>query len=180
MRSVLSLVLLTLALAFAACGGDESDGTFEQDGFPFTFKYPGDFEDFGDDVDIASKLGAAADGTAAIGISENDVILVQRFTLNLAVERSDLGAAKQQFEQLIRQVDPSATAQPTEVAGLPALDVKDVTIPSVPDGQSRLVPFFDGDQEYLINCQSTPEHRDEIEQACDMALDTVTLDDASG
>jgi hypothetical protein len=31
----------------------------------------------------------------------------------------------------------------------------------------------------LTNCQSTPDHRDEIEQACDMALETLSLDDAA-
>ena len=59
------------------------------------------------------------------------------------------------------------------------VDIEEVAIPSVPDAQSRFVAFFDGNQEYLFNCQSTPEHREEIEQACDTALDTVKLDGAA-
>ena len=94
----------------------------------------------------------------------------------MPVDRSNLGAAKRQFDNLFRQLDPTVSAQASEVAGLPALTIDAVDIPSVAGGQSRFVAFFDGDQEYLLNCQSTPDNRDDIEQACDMALETLTLD----
>ena len=35
--------------------------------------------------------------------------------------------------------------------------------------------LFEGDQEYLINCQSTPEGRPEIDAACDLMLETLTV-----
>ena len=50
-----------------------------------------------------------------------------------------------------------------------------MAIPSIEDGQSRLVFLFDGELEYQINCQSTPDGRDEVESACDEALETLTL-----
>ena len=180
MRSLLPPALAAIALALTACG-DESDKTFDQQGFPLTFEYPHAFEEVSD-VDVDTNLGAPADQSAAIAIGDNDLILVERFTLNRAVERSDLDAAKQQFEELFRQLDPTVSSRVSEVAGVPALTIDAVDIPSVEDGQSRFVALLDGDQEYLFNCQSTPEHREEIEQACDMALETLTLDDnaASG
>ena len=48
-------------------------------------------------------------------------------------------------------------------------------MPSIEDGESRFTVLFDGDQEYLINCQSTPEHRDEVDEACDEALATLAV-----
>jgi hypothetical protein len=62
-----------------------------------------DFDDFHDEVDINANLGASPDQSAAIGISDDD----------------------------------------------------------------------------LISVQSTPDHRDEIEQACDMAVETLSLDHAA-
>jgi hypothetical protein len=176
-RPLLPLTLSAIALALAACG-DESDATFDQQGFPFAFEYPHAFEEV-DDVNIDSNLGASADQTAAIAIGDDDLILVERFTLNRAIDRSDLGAAKRQFDDLFRQIDPTVSSRASEVAGLPALTIDQVEIPSVEGGQSRFVALLDGDQEYLFNCQSTPDHREEIEQACDMALETLTLDDAA-
>ena len=43
MRLLLSVALSAIALALVACGS-ESDGTFDHEGFPFTFEYPADFD----------------------------------------------------------------------------------------------------------------------------------------
>ena len=59
------------------------------------------------------------------------------------------------------------------MAGLPALTYAEVPVASVEGGQSRLVVVFDGRTEYLINCQSTPEKRSEINEACDLAVETL-------
>ena len=39
--------------------------------------------------------------------------------------------------------------------------------------ETRLIALFDGDVEYLINCQCTPKRRADIEKACRQVLDTV-------
>jgi hypothetical protein len=176
-RLLLSLALSAIALALAACG-NESDATFAHEGFPFTFQYPHAFQEV-DDLDVDSNLGAAPDQTAGIGIADDDLIVMQRFTLNVAIDRSNLSAAKPEFADLFREIDPTVSAQTSEVAGLPALSIDAVDVPSVEGGQSRYVAFFDDKQEYLFNCQSTPDNRDEIQGACDLALDTLTLDGAA-
>lgn len=44
---------------------------------------------------------------------------------------------------------------------------------SVPEeGESRLVALFEGDQEYLLNCQSTPDEREQVDEACEQMLET--------
>jgi hypothetical protein len=176
-RLLLALALSAVALVLVACGS-ESEGTFEREGFPFTFQYPADFEQV-EDVDIDTNLGASADEVAAILLTDDDLIALQRFTLRQAINPSNLGAVKQEFDRLFQQIDPTVDSQASEVAGLLALTIDQIDVPSVDGGQSRYVALFDGDREYLINCQSTPEHREEIEDACDMALDTLTLDEAA-
>ena len=32
---------------------------------------------------------------------------------------------------------------------------------------------FDGDKEYFINCQSVPDGREELDEACDRAIETL-------
>ena len=168
------MALALAAVALAACG-NESDGVFDVEGFPFTFEYPDDFEET-DELDFVEELGASAEQSAAVGIDEEDGLFVQRFTLKIAIDESNLNLAKREIDRLLGEVAPDASAQPTEVAGLPALTADEVSVPSVEDGESRLTFFFDGDQEYLLNCQSTPDQRATVEEACDLALETLTLD----
>jgi hypothetical protein len=103
------------------------------------------------------------------------MIGVERFTLDVEVDESNLDQAKQEFDQLFQQVDPSAESQPGEIVGLPSLSVDAIAVPTPEDGESRVTVLFEGDQEYLINCQSTPEGRPEIEAACDLVLETLTV-----
>ena len=175
MKAAVPALSALAALAVAACGG-ESDGTFDRDGFPFTFSYPEGFEET-DDVDIAQPVGAQAVENVAIGIGDHDLIVVQRFNLQVEITRSNLPAAKREFDALLRQIDPQASAtRAGQVAGVPALTASGVSISSVEDGLSDFTFLLDGDQEYVINCQSTPEHRTEIAEACDQAIDTLSFD----
>ena len=163
------------ALAITACGG-ESDGTFDFEGFPFTFSYPDGFEEI-EDVEIDEQLGADSDATVAVGIDDHDLITVERYTLKIAVSERNLGLAKREIDALFTQVDDSgsaATAE-TEIAGLPALTASDIPVLSIEGAVSDISIIFDGDQEYVINCQSTSEHRDEVAEACDQALETLAF-----
>jgi hypothetical protein len=169
---------LTLALVLGGllvgCGGDSEDGTFDREEFPFTFSYPGEFEET-EEVSIDQALGANADETAAVGVDSDNILLIQSFTLNIAIDESNLNLAKREIDGLVQQLDPEAASEETEIAGLPALQLDEIAVPSIEDGTSRLTAIFDGDQEYYVNCQSTPEHRDEVEEACDLALETFAL-----
>lgn len=40
----------------------------------------------------------------------------------------------------------------------------------------RYIVLLDNSTAYVIECQSTPRHRDEIDRACQKALDTVRRD----
>jgi len=174
LRSALAAPLLLSALALSACGGDDDGGTFDREEFPFTFDYPDGFE-VTEDVTVDQALGAQADETAAVGLDDDNILLVQRFTLNLEIDESNLELAKREIDALAQQADPDAAAEETEVAGLPALELDGIEVPTVDEGTSSLTIIFDGDQEYYLNCQSTPDHREEVDEACALALETFEL-----
>jgi hypothetical protein len=176
---VAATIVICAAPAIAACGDDDDgDGggnaTFEREGFPFTFEYPDSFE-FTEDVTIAQTLGGEADDRVALASEDDNAIVVSRFTLNVEVDESNLDQAKQEADQLLQQLDRSAEAQPGEISGLPSLSLDAIAVPTPEDGESRITVLFEGDQEYVINCQSTPAGRPEIEAACDLALETLTV-----
>jgi hypothetical protein len=179
-----ALLLALLALGLAACGSDSggssdsttasasSASTFDEDGFGITFEYPSDW-DLEDDVSIDSELGSSADAIKAVGIDDSNGIIIESYTLNQAVTADNIGDAKSELDNLIKQVAPDATGTTGETGGFPSVTFEDVPLTTPTDGQSTLVAVFDGESEYLINCQSTPDHRDEVEAACDQAIATV-------
>ena len=168
------LLLFLLALGGGACGG-EQDTSFEAKGFGITFEYPEGFEE-SDDVTVNEQQGSEAQESRAVGLDEDNGIIVQRYSLQQSISEKNLDLAKAEFDALVAGLSPDAEKGKTgEVAGLPALTYSEVPVRSIKQGQSRLVVVFDGRTEYLINCQSTPEKRNEINEACDQAVDTLEL-----
>ncbi len=166
-------LLLTL-VALAGCGSsDGGTASFDEDGFDITFEYPEELDE-AKNVTIESDAGSAARATAGLGFSKKDVIIVQRYDLRLAIDDDNLDQAKRELDSLIRQISPGSAAGKTgETRGFPSVEYDDVRIRTAEGGRSRLVALFDGDVEYLINCQSTPKRRADIEMACDQVLETV-------
>lgn len=172
-RVAAALAAVASAALLAGCGGG-SDGVFDREEFGFTFEYPTDFTE-SDDVKIDENLGSEAAASYGIGLDDDNVILVQRYDIEATVTDSNLDQVKRQLDALLSKYVSGTSTTPTEVAGLPALTADGVPVATVSEGESRFVFFFDGDVEYELNCQSTPAHRDEIEAACDQALETLSL-----
>ena len=169
------LLAALCALALIACGdGSDGGGTFDESDFPFTFEYPDGFE-VADDVTVDQELGAAADATGGVGVDDDDVIIAELFTLKATIDESNLDEARREIGALLSQIGADPSLQQSKVGGLPALTAEDVAVPDLEDGTSDLTFIFNGDQEYLINCQSTPAHSDDVKEACDLALSSFAL-----
>lgn len=172
-RAATAFVVAVLA---SGCGnGDgESDGIFEEESFPFTFEYPDGWTE-SDEVTINQSLGSEAEAVAGIGLDRSNALVIERFTLNFPVHEANLDRVKAEFDVLVEEIDPQRSFKETQVAGLPALRADDLDIRSIEDGKSTIVVVFEGDQEYFLNCQSTPSKRSDVEQACQLAIETFTL-----
>ena len=175
-RSAAVLAPIVAALALGACGGDDSGDdtqTFENDAYPFTFDYPGSLSE-SSDVSFSQNLGESAADSVALALDQSNGIILQKSTLNASVTSDNLDAAKQQFDRLVGQIDHGASGKAGETVGFPSLTYSAVPVASIQDGQSEITFLFDGENEYVINCQSTPDQRDAINSACDEALQTLT------
>jgi hypothetical protein len=177
MRRVLPLILVAAVLG--GCGSDDGGGgtaRFEEDGFDITFEYPGEMNKAGS-VTIASGGGGSAKATAGIGYGKEDtkdVIIVQRYDLKVAVDEKNLDSAKADLDPVIARISPGAPAGTTgKTRGFPSIDYRGLRVRQIDGAETRLVALFDGDAEYLVNCQSTPKRRADIDKACVQVLRTV-------
>ena len=171
----MSMIVVAAALAGCGSGGDGS-ARFDESGFDITFEYPDEMNK-ADNVTIASGAGSSAKATAGVGYGKKnskDVIIVQRYDLNLAIDAKNLKRAKAELDPLVAQISPGAPAGDTgEIRGFPSIDYRGLEVRNIDGARTRLVALFDGDAEYLVNCQSTPKRRADIAKACAQVLDSV-------
>lgn len=173
-RAALGALSLTLIAATAACGGGGGDGTetFEEAGYAFTFQYPGSFEETSD-VSYSSTAGGEAQDTIGVGLDDRNAIVVSRFDLNSPVTAENVAVVKAELDGVMSQVSgQELSGEQVEIGGFPGFEYT-FDLENPPEGRSRFLALFDGRTEYTLNCQSTPERRDEIEAACRQAVETL-------
>jgi hypothetical protein len=165
-------VLLACALVWpAACGSDDPK-MFDEEGFAITFEYPGDFERT-TDVKAASGTGNA-ERSVALALSEDNAIFVQRYGLNRAVTADDADAVQEELDKVLsRLAGTEVSGKPIDAGGPLAFRYEIDELQEPEDGRSTIVAVFDGDTEYFINCQSVPDGREELDEACGRAIETL-------
>jgi hypothetical protein len=167
-----ALPLLAYAvLLLAACGSDEPK-MFDEEGFAITFEYPGDFERT-TDVD-AERTEGQAEKSVALAMSEDNAIFVQRYGLNREVTADDAEAVQRELDRVLGQLaGTEVSGERIDVGGPVAFRYEVEELQEPEDGRSTIVAVFDGDTEYFINCQSVPDGREELDKACDRAIETL-------
>jgi hypothetical protein len=172
-RSALFLIGAALVLCTAACGGGAGSAeTFDAGGIGVTFKYPSEFAPI-KNISFAQSAGAEPAARAGVSVDSVNAIIVSRYDLRLAITSSNLARFKGEVDNVISQLaGKQVYGRNVEFGGLPGYEYS-ISVTKPPNGLSRLLVLFDGATEYLINCQSTPDKRDTVEAACQMALDTL-------
>jgi hypothetical protein len=174
----LVIAMVVVALVALACGGEESVSrepkTFSDDRYPFTFTYPGDLDT--DDVTIPTTSGDTSGRTSTgLGLDPDNGLVVTRYpTLDVALTARDMTRVIAQLDKLVSE----GTGNPisgtlVDVGGFPGVLYDNVEISEPPSGRTRMVFLFEGDDQYSIHCQSTPDRRQQVIAACDQALTTL-------
>ena len=174
-RARLAALLLALIAVTAACGGGGGDGTetFEEEGFAFTFEYPDSFEDV-TDISFSSTVGGASRDNKGVGLDDRNAIVVSRYDLDIAVTAQNVTQVKPELDDVMSQaIGMDVSGKQVEIGGFPGFEYT-FDLEEPPEGRSRFFALFDGKTEYTLNCQSTPQKRDELEAACQQAVDTLT------
>ncbi len=173
-RRFAALALVAVAVAAGVgCGSDEPK-TFDEDGFAITFEYPGNFERT-TDVRTEESQGNAEE-SVALALSKDNAIFVQRYGLNRTVTPELADAVKTELDKVLsRLAGTEVSGRRIDVGAPVAFRYEIDRLQQPEDGRSTIVAVFDGDKEYFINCQSVPDGREELEEGCDMAIDTLAL-----
>jgi hypothetical protein len=149
--------------------------TFDEPEFAIRFRYPEAFNQV--QVRIGSSAGARPAAQRAIGLKGDNVVIITRYNLQRRVTASNLDDVKPEADKLFsRLAGKDLKGEVTSVGGLPALEYEAFDLRRPAKAQSRLLVLFDGVTEYLVNCQSMPDQRKQVEAACDLvkgSLETV-------
>jgi len=149
--------------------------TFADQRFPFTFSYPkewgaGDFT-----YDSAQTAGVRPVASAAIGIDQNNSVLLTRYTLATAVASATLADQLPELNSVVsRFAGRPYFGEITEVGSRPAVRYKEFALQNdAARRSSRVVYLYDGAAQYELNCQFTPDHREQMNLGCDQMLATL-------
>ena len=169
--SWLPALLACVVVMPVACGSSEPE-MFDEEGFAITFEYPGDFERT---TDVNAERGEGVpEESVALAMSEDNAIFVQRYGLGRTVTAGDARAVQRELDEVLGDLaGTEVSGERIDAGGLLAFryEIDDLQEPE--DGRSTIVAVFDGDTEYFINCQSVPDGREELDEACERAIETL-------
>jgi len=193
-RAHLAVLLTAVGIVLTGCGssGPAADGASAADStttapptstsavftdtrFGFNFSYPRDWltGDFTYAADQTAGVAPAA--STAIGLDQDNSVLLTRYNLANAVTTQNLPEQVGELDGVITRFSGRpAMGEATQVGGLPAVRYQAFSLPNdAAKRSSRVVFLFEGSAQYELNCQSTPEGRDKIDQGCDQMLATL-------
>ncbi len=173
-------------LALAVVAGCESTST-EKEGpatfkptsdLPLTFTYPKKLKR--DDSPKSNLETGSPKAAVALGLDDVNAVVVSRYDIGVAIDRGNLAQVRSELDGIVKRLF-RGRARGTRVkrGGLPGFEYR-VPIAKPVKARSVLTFLFDGRREYELNCQSTPEHRQELLRACDQILQTLKVTRAGG
>lgn len=170
------LLLFLTAGSLTACGDDSSSSdtaTFEEDGYPFTFEYPGDWGD-ASDISLNNEVGSGnASNLKGVGPADDNGIFLATYTTSEPITDKNIDQAKAVLDRILGQSAPSARGTVGDIGGYPSVSFEAVPVSDPSDAETDIVALFDGTSEYFINCQWTPDHEDEVKAACEQLRSTL-------
>jgi hypothetical protein len=146
---------------------------FAEAGFTITFRYPRDMRRA--KVSIGRAGGSTAKAQWAVGFPGTEsVIILTKYQLRQPVTAANVSTTVSEADELFGQLAGHPVhGHATEVGGMPAIEYAPTALSEPPAARSTLLLVFDGDVEYLVNCQATPDKRRQLEAACTLARSSL-------
>lgn len=175
--SVLAAILLVaLAIAVSGCGDDEPV-EFATPTYPFSFEYP---EGWKLTRNAAFNYGSDA-GVRSVSVSLKDPydqVTITQYKLKKTLP-DGINGNQEEVDGIVARLTKQAKGT--------ASDSKTVTYGGIPgyqyiveypatDGKTlrnTLTFLFSGQDEFQVNCQSSPENREALDKGCDQVLTTL-------
>lgn len=176
-RIALALAAATMAVAFAGCG-DGGDKSFETPTYPFSFDYPAGWT-----LTRGASFNYGASDSAVRSVSVAlkepfDQVTITQYKLKKTLPAGVNGYQPEVdriVARLTKQAKGSASdAKVVKYGGIPGYQyvveypgAENVTL------QNKLTFLFQGQNEFQINCQSSPDKREELNKGCDQVLGSL-------
>jgi hypothetical protein len=167
-----------MALSSGGCGGGGTE-TFETPTYPFSFDYPADWKP--SRIKEFTYGAGAGERTIAVQLKPpEDQVVVTQYKLAGSVPEGQ-PANQQEVDRIVnrlaKQSDGVASeAEKVEYGGIPGYryvieyDVDGKTL------RNDITFLFRDDDEFQINCQSSPANREKVEEGCEKVLSTIQFD----
>ncbi len=170
-----ALALAVTALA-AGCGGDEK---FATSTYPFTFEYPSGWKAT---RNAAFVYGAGA-GERSVAVqfkAPDDQVVVTQYKLQKTLPPGIVANQKEVdriVRKLAKQSGGTATdARAVKYGGLPGYQYVIEYTTGGKQLRNTITFLFSGNDEFQVNCQSSTENRDVVDEGCDKVLSTLKFE----
>ena len=159
---------LVVAVGLPACGGTH---TFSNSAMSISFRYPSGLR-AGKLASIGRHAGASAPAKALNGVDRDNILLIERFTLEIPTTQANLPKLRQAVDRVVSALlGGQLSGLPTTFNGLPGVSYRDS---SSGDGTtSQLNYVFVAGAAYELDCQWTAKHESEIKHACAQMKATI-------
>lgn len=179
--AVTLLVVFALAVMSGCGGSDDEEKQFSTKTYPFSFTYP---EGWTVSRSAEFTFGTSGDDERSVSVALKlpfDQVTISQYKLSTTLkpgENADQAQVDRVVRRLTRRAKGSRSDGTTvEYGGLKGYQYT-VEFPGQGDTTltNRLTFLFSGDDEFLINCQSSPEMADALDAGCDQILDSLKFD----
>lgn len=171
-------VAAALALTTAGCGSDDGDKAFSTPTYPFSFEYPSGWT-LSRSANFNYGSSSNAERSVSVALKEPfDQVTITQYKLRKTLPEG-INGNQPEVDRIVRRLTRQAKgtasdAKVVEYGGIPGYQY----IVEYPGGenivlQNRLTFLFKGRDEFQINCQSSPEKRDELNKGCDQVLGSL-------
>ena len=180
-RALLAGTLAAVALvALSGCGGGGSK-TFSTPTYPFSFDYPAGWT-LNQTASFNYGSSASALRLLSVALKEPyDQVTIAEYKLKKTLP-AGVNGYKPEVDRIVngltKQARGSASnAKVVKYGGIPGYQYV-VTYPGVGSItlQNKMTFLFKGENEFQINCQSSPPNRDKLNAGCDQILNSLKFD----